>query len=84
MVRSLVAVIAGIFALAPGAYMGYLIGPWLLGHFCPPPNGPNLCVLGGTIALIAITAVVFSLIVGYLVARALKTEAPNILESIDQ
>jgi hypothetical protein len=79
MLKSLLAVLAAIAGLIPGALLGLQITPYIAPALCPPPDGPNLCAFALGLVSIAVCAIIGSLIFGYVAARLLGTRTPNIV-----
>jgi membrane protein implicated in regulation of membrane protease activity len=72
--RVVFSILAAIAVLIPGALLALQWGPSLVTPMCPTPDGPNLCVLLGTVILMAVVPLILSVIAAVVVWKTMSTK----------
>jgi Na+-driven multidrug efflux pump len=74
MLRALLSLLAALVALVPGAVLAWVFGEPFMRLLCPSADGPNLCMLGGTILLMAVVPLILSAIAAVIVWKTMSTK----------
>jgi hypothetical protein len=72
--RFVLSALASVLVFAPGFWLGFEISQWADPLMCPKPDGPNLCALLSSFAIMGISAFAINMLVGGLVWRAIPAK----------